>query len=145
MPHLISSTKTHYFKSTLPRLYFGFAAFFLLITLIVVASTRDFRVLVFPIMAIILVGFGLFLFKRFVFDLVDEVYDEGDALIVKNGGREAHPAPRVSQRYGFRCYQPPSGHTYAARAELLRERHHVFSTSARILQVRSKSGRVGPD
>ena len=88
MSRLISSTKTHYFKSTFPRLYFGFAAFFLLLTLILLASTRDFRALVFPIMAIILGGFGYFIFKRFMFDLVDAVYDEGDALVVRNAGRE---------------------------------------------------------
>jgi hypothetical protein len=88
MARLISSPRTRYFKHTLPKLYFGFAAFFLLISLILLASTRDSRAGPFVILPIILGAFGYYIFKRFVFDLADEVYDEGDALVVKNQGRE---------------------------------------------------------
>jgi hypothetical protein len=35
-----------------------------------------------------MIGFGYFLMKKLVFDLVDEVWDDGDALVVKNGGQD---------------------------------------------------------
>jgi hypothetical protein len=91
MPHLISSDRTHYFKDTFPRLYFGFLVVFLFISLILLFTASDFSV-VFVIMPIILGAFGYFIMKRFVFDLVDEVWDEGDSLLVKNAGREARVA-----------------------------------------------------
>jgi hypothetical protein len=58
MSRLVSFTKTHYFKSTLPRLYFGIATFLLLITLILVATTRDSRVLSFRLWRLFSVGSG---------------------------------------------------------------------------------------
>jgi hypothetical protein len=41
----------------------------------------------FLIMPIVMMGFGYFVMKKFIFDLVDEVWDDGDALVVKNGGQ----------------------------------------------------------
>jgi hypothetical protein len=35
-----------------------------------------------------MMGIGYFLMKKLVFDLVDEVWDDGHALVVKNGGRD---------------------------------------------------------
>ena len=31
---------------------------------------------------------GYFMFRRLVFDLVDEVWDDGNALVVRNGSQE---------------------------------------------------------
>ena len=39
-------------------------------------------------MPAIMAVFGVFLMKKLVFDLVDEVWDDGDSLVVKNGGQE---------------------------------------------------------
>ena len=36
-----------------------------------------------------MVGAGYFMMKKLVFDLVDEVWDDGDALIVMNGDRKS--------------------------------------------------------
>lgn len=33
-------------------------------------------------------AFGYFLFRRLLFDLMDEVYDSGDALVVRNNDQE---------------------------------------------------------
>jgi len=41
---------------------------------------------------IAMLGFGYWLMRKLVFDLVDEVLDTGDALIVRNRGREERVA-----------------------------------------------------
>jgi len=41
---------------------------------------------------IAMIGFGYFLMQELVFDLIDEVWDDGDALVVKNGGQEQRVA-----------------------------------------------------
>jgi hypothetical protein len=38
---------------------------------------------------IIMMAFGYFMMKKMVFNLVDEVFDAGDALVVKNGTEQA--------------------------------------------------------
>ena len=35
-----------------------------------------------------MMAFGFFIMKKLVFDLVDEVWDDGDTLLVKNRGQE---------------------------------------------------------
>jgi hypothetical protein len=87
MSRLISSGKTHYFKDTFPRFYFGFLGIFLVVSLVLLFTATDYSV-VFVIIPIIVGAFGYFLMKRFVFDLVDEVWDEGDTLLIKNAGQE---------------------------------------------------------
>ena len=39
----------------------------------------------FLLMPVAMAVFGYFLMKRLVFDLVDEVWDDGDALLIRNG------------------------------------------------------------
>ncbi len=88
MERLISSPRTRYYKRTFPRLYFGFLGFFFAVSCILVFTASDSRVLLFVLGPLLLGPFGYFIMRRFIFDMVDEVYDEGDALVVKNDGRE---------------------------------------------------------
>jgi hypothetical protein len=46
----------------------------------------------FWIMPVLMAGFGYFVMKHVVFDLVDEVWDLGSELVMKNNGQEAHVA-----------------------------------------------------
>lgn len=39
-------------------------------------------------MPIIMAVFGYFIMKKLIFDLIDEVYDEGTTLLFKNGRKE---------------------------------------------------------
>jgi len=46
----------------------------------------DVVALVMPIiLPLIMAGFGYFIMKKLVFDLINEVYDEGSSLLFKNG------------------------------------------------------------
>jgi hypothetical protein len=88
MARLISSSRTRYYKRVFPKLFFGFLAFFFGMSLLIALTDPDPRVIFFIVIPLLLGPFGYFIIRRFVSDLVDEVYDEGDALVVKNDGRE---------------------------------------------------------
>ena len=83
----ISSKQTYFYKRVFPVIWFGFLAIFVLTG--VLASRRT-RVEAIPmlIVPVIMTVFGYLLFRRLLFDLVDEVWDDGDALIVRKAGVE---------------------------------------------------------
>ncbi len=78
----ISSRWTFYFKRVFPVVWFGFLGILCFVTL---RSGAPFPFAIFPL---IMAVFGYFLMKNLVFDLVDEVWDAGAELVVKNAGRE---------------------------------------------------------
>jgi hypothetical protein len=77
----ISSGFTGFNKKIFPALWFGFLAFFLVTSALAGALEQELLFLVIPILMAV---FGYFLMKKLVWDLVDEVYDCGDFLLVKN-------------------------------------------------------------
>jgi hypothetical protein len=79
----ISSSWTFFYKRIFPAIWFGVLALFVGIS--VLAGQRALPFLIVPLA---MIGFGYFLMKKLVFDLVDEVWDDGDALVVKNGGQD---------------------------------------------------------
>jgi hypothetical protein len=85
---LISSKWTFFYKFVFPIFWFGAMILFLVISLLVPARSGQTPPFPFLIVPIIMVGFGYFLMKKLVFDLVDEVSEDGDALVVKKGGQE---------------------------------------------------------
>jgi len=82
----ISSGWTFFYKRVFPIIWFGFLGVFVGIGIV----KGQGAVVVF--VPIAMIGFGYFLMKKLVFDLVDEVWDDGDALVVKNGGQEQRVA-----------------------------------------------------
>lgn len=86
----ISSRSTGFYKKGFPALWFGFLALFLLmaVTQGVIAKGGSVFLLVPCTMGV----FGYFIMRRFVWDLVDEVYDCGDSLLIRNRGQE-HRVP----------------------------------------------------
>jgi hypothetical protein len=85
----ISSTYTFISKKVFPLLWFGFLAFFVASTILAGAAKKDLMFLVVPaVMAV----FGFLLLKKLVGDLVDEVYDYGDFLLIRNRGEEERVA-----------------------------------------------------
>ena len=72
-------------KRVFPIVWFGFLAFFVVLGIVTGTAAHDVTVLVIPI---VMAGFGVFIMRKLVWDLADEVYDCGDALLVKNRGEE---------------------------------------------------------
>jgi hypothetical protein len=84
----ISSAWTFYYKRVFPAVWFGFILLFMGISLFATRYSSEFPLIPFLIGPIVLIVFGFVLMKMFVFDLVDEVWEEGNTLLVKNRGQE---------------------------------------------------------
>jgi hypothetical protein len=81
----LSSRRTFFVKRVFPVLWFGVLAFFVFIGVSTGAIAKDPTFLIIPIL---MSGIGLFVMKQLVWDLADEVFDCGHALLVKNRGEE---------------------------------------------------------
>jgi hypothetical protein len=84
----ISSDWTFLTKKVFPAFWFGFLGLFLVAGVLGVIfgkNEAEFGFLIFPV---IMGGFGFFIFKNMIWDLMDEVYDEGDSLLIVNGKKE---------------------------------------------------------
>ena len=84
----ISSRTTFWYKWVFPIIWFGGLAAFVVVGLLInITGYRPER-LPFVILPVVMAAFGYFLMKKLVFDLVDEVWDDGTSLIFRNRGRE---------------------------------------------------------
>ena len=85
----ISSNSTFFYKKAFPVLWFGFMAACVGTTLLSGALNKD-ALFLLPglIIPCLLVGVGLFLFRKLLWNLADEVYDGGDFLLVRDRGEE---------------------------------------------------------
>ncbi len=106
----ISSKGTFFYKRIFPAIWFGFLVVFAAIALI--NGVRDPMLLIVPAA---MVGFGYFIMKRLVFDLVDEVYDRGNALLIRNRGEEESIALADITNVGYSPYMNPPRVTLSLR------------------------------
>lgn len=84
----LSSRSTFFYKRVFPVFWFGFIAMTLIAMWVPRRATGHgpdvlMMSLVPPLFMVVI---GYFLFKRLIFDLVDEVWLDGDHLLVKNSG-----------------------------------------------------------
>ena len=84
---LISSKGTFFSKRVFPVVWFGFLACFVL-TSVITAPGKKPVALPFLALPAVMAIFGFIIMKLLVFDLADSVWDDGDALVVKNKGWE---------------------------------------------------------
>ncbi len=76
----ISSGSSLWYKRILPVLWFGIIGFIFMTALFAGAARQNPVVLVMPC---VMLAVGYFVMKHLVWDLVDEVLDDGDALLVR--------------------------------------------------------------
>jgi hypothetical protein len=84
----ISSRMTFWYKRVFPIFWFGFLVLFIAVPWTVDRGPAQALPTMFFIVPVLLGVFGFFLMKKLVFDLVDEVFDDGDALVVRNRDME---------------------------------------------------------
>ena len=110
----ISSKRTVFYKRVFPVLWFGFLAFFVLVSSL--APRRNHAppipMLIVPVVMSVV---GYLLFRRLIFDLVDEVWDDGDALIVKNAGVEERVPLKSIINIGYSLLTNPERVTLTLR------------------------------
>jgi len=89
----ISSRMTFVNKRVFPTVYFGLLLAFMAVPLAlsIVRHTAPPPLPAFIVPAILIVG-GYFLMRRLIFILADEVWDDGNALLIKNRGGEERVA-----------------------------------------------------
>jgi hypothetical protein len=83
----ISSRTTFFNKRIFPVVWFGFVAFAFLVPLLS-TKTKGGSPAPFILFPVIMAAFGYFLMKKFIFDLADEVFDDGNSLVVRFGNEE---------------------------------------------------------
>jgi hypothetical protein len=110
----ISSKRTVFYKRVFPVLWFGFLAFFVLADLLASRSTHVEPVPMF-LVPVVMAVIGYVLFRRLLFDLVDEVWDDGDALIVKKAGVEERVPLRNIVNIGYSLLTNPERVTLTLR------------------------------
>jgi len=83
----ISSGYTAFMKKAFPALWFGFLGLFIIAILAKGAHAQSAMFIVIPcVMAVV----GYLVMKKLIWNLVDEVYDCGDFLLIRNGSDEDH-------------------------------------------------------
>jgi hypothetical protein len=110
----ISSKMTFFYKRVIPVVWFGFLILFIAIPLVSSRGQIPGQLL-FLLVPIALGVFGYFLLKRTIFNLVDEVWDDGDTWLIKNGGREERVALRDIKNLSYSTFVHPPRVTLAIR------------------------------
>ncbi len=110
----ISSKRTFFYKRIFPVLWFGFLAIFVL-TAYLPGRRTHLEAMPMLIVPVVMAIIGYTLFRRLLFDLVDEVWDDGDALIVRNDGTEQRVALRNIINIGYSSLTNPERVTLTLR------------------------------
>ena len=84
----ISSKWTFFYKRIFPVILLGFLLLFVTAALATQRSANAPPAALFFLVAVFMAVIGFFIFRKLIFDLVDEVLDAGDALVVRNKGQE---------------------------------------------------------
>lgn len=114
----LSSRWTSYYKRVFPVIWFGFIALFMVLPWLTSwINHQQMRGPPLPILIVpVVMGvFGYLLFRRLLFDLVDEVWDEGDALVARNRGVEQRIALQTIVNVGFSTMTRPERVTLRLR------------------------------
>jgi hypothetical protein len=110
----ISSQRTFFYKRVFPVLWFGVIATLVLVDLL--ASRRShFEAIPTLAVPVIMIIVGYTLFRRLILDLSDEVWDDGDALLVKNAGAEERVALWNIINIGYSMFTNPERVTLTLR------------------------------
>ena len=83
----ISSRTTFFNKRVFPIIWFGFVAVIFLVPLLG-AKTKGRQAAPFLFFPIFMAAFGYLIMKKLVFNLADEVFDDGNSLVVRFGNEE---------------------------------------------------------
>jgi len=88
MLQLISSKWTFFYKYIFPIIWFGFITVFLIVAVFVPSRSNQGLFVPALMVPIFMIAVGYVLMKKLIFDLADEVWEEGDTLVVKKSGQE---------------------------------------------------------
>src|SRR4051794_6103833 len=125
----ISSRTTFFYKRVFPVIWFGFLALFIVFGVLWSATPSPILLIMPAIMMII----GYIIMRRIVFDLVDEVWDAGDTLIVRNRGREERVSLTDIMNVGYAPLMNPPRVTLSLRRPSVFGNQITFSAPVRFV------------
>ncbi|AND69954.1 hypothetical protein ATSB10_25000 [Dyella thiooxydans] len=104
----LSSAGTIWYKRAFPLLWFGLLAVFLAIAWLQPGGPGKAPPRVMMIVPLFMMGFGYVLMRKLVFDLVDEVWLDGDqVVVVQRGERNRIPLLQVMNVNATTMVNPP--------------------------------------
>ena len=130
----LSSKLTFFWKRMFPVLWFGFLGFFLVAGLLGMLFRKEFEIGLLTI-PIVMAGFGYFIMKLLVFDLVDEVLDDGDTLVIRNNHQEERIALTNIINVSFAQFTNPQRITLTLRDACIFGKEVTFSPLSRVLPL----------
>jgi hypothetical protein len=110
----ISSRTTFFNKRIFPAIWFGFLILMAGVPF-VFGQNQSASPLSFVVMPAIMAVVGIFIMRKLVFDLVDEVWDDGDALLIKNRGEEERIPLSDIKNVSYSPYMNPPRVTLSLR------------------------------
>ena len=102
----ISSSSIYLYKRIFPIFWFGFLGFFVFVSLLA-GDNGNGPGAVFVVIPLFMAAFGYFIMKNLIFDLIDEVYDEGNSLLFKSGEREVRVDFREIKNVSYCPFMSP--------------------------------------
>jgi len=107
-PRLLTSSKmTVFYKRIFPVIWYGFLAVFVLVALLQGVGPDKISNLPFLIVPVLMAIFSYRFMTKLTFNLVDEVFDAGDALLVRSGGQEERIALADIKNVNYFPYMSP--------------------------------------
>ena len=131
----MSSKMTFFYKRVFPVIWFGFLAAFFLIGLAKSRAGDPISNLPSLIIPVVMAIIGYQIMKKMTFNLVDQVFDLGDALLVRNGGQEERIALADIKNVNFVPYMSPPQVTLSLRRPSLFGDTIVFCAPARLMTL----------
>jgi hypothetical protein len=128
----ISSRATFFYKRVFPAIWFGFLLVFAAAPFVFPSSGQA-SSLPFFLAPALMVVLGYFLMRKLVFDLVDEVWDTGDALLVRNAKREDRIKLSDIKNVGYSPLMNPPRVTLSLRTPSIFGDSVSFSAPVRFL------------
>src|ERR1700688_501715 len=111
----ISSRMTFFNKRVFPVIWLGFLILIIGGALFSGAGPNVTGQFPFLILPAIMIAFGYFIMKKLVFNLVDEVWDDGDTLVIKNRAEEERIALSDIKNVSYSPFMNPPRVTLSLR------------------------------
>jgi len=132
---LMSSKMTFFYKRVFPVIWFSFLAAFFLVALVKGSAADPISNLPSLIIPVVMAIIGYQIMKKMAFNLVDQVFDLGDALLVRSGGQEERIALADIKNVNFVPYMSPPQVTLSLRRPSLFGDTIVFCAPARLMTL----------
>ena len=132
---LMSSKMTFFYKRVFPVIWFGFLAVFFLVALVKGSAADPISNLPSLIIPVVMAIIGYQIMKKMAFNLVDQVFDLGDALLVRNGGQEERIVLADIKNVNFFPYMSPPQVTLSLRRPSVFGDTIVFCAPARLMPL----------